>query len=293
MYRSLASGQRVGHGVGGTEHTLLDGGAGMRSTQEHPATSIEILGHVEYPWKISVNKAKGHPGVTIGKVISFVSDGRLQGMGQGVYAGAGGNHLRLGQGQLRIQDGERRQGLLVPARHLAMRLVLRDKGEGLAFTAGTRGGGQGDERQHFPTSPSYAPVIRHPSTVCKDEITALGGIHGTSSAKSYDVVDHSLSGYPDAILDAGLGRVLDGLIISSYPNPLLFQAFGYPPWMADCRQARIGNQQGMLSELAGMLTDGSARACTENDLLQGLLTFGEEAVTGPGRGRGLHDWKGG
>ena len=292
MYRSLASGQRVSHGVGGAEHALLDGGAGMGSAQEHSATGIKVVGHVEYPWKISVNEAKGHPGMTIGKVVPFLGNGRLQGMGQGVYPGAGGNHLRLGQGQLRIQDGEGRQGLLVAARHLAMRLVLRDKGEGLAFAARARRGGQGDEWQHFPTGLSDAPVIRHPSSIGKDEITALGGIHGTSSAKSYDVVDSSLFGYPDAILDAGLSRVLDGLVISSYPNPLPFQAFGYPPGMAGFGQPLIGNQQGMLSELAGMLADKSARACPEHDLLQGLLIFGEEAVAGPDRGRSLHGWKG-
>ena len=120
---------------------------------------------------------------------ALARDRRLQRVRQRIDSRAGGHARRLRDGQQRIENGDARGRLRIEARHLLMRLLIRDQRGALALAAGARGRRDGDEREHRLRRLAHAPVVLHLAAIGEEKVAPLRGIHGGAAAEADEQID--------------------------------------------------------------------------------------------------------
>ncbi len=70
-----------------------------------------------------------------------------------------------------------------------MSFRMRDDGKRLCFASRSRGGRDGNQREHWFGSFTDSPVILHLSAVGEEEVDALGTIHTASPTQADDQID--------------------------------------------------------------------------------------------------------
>ena len=112
-----------------------------------------------------------------------VQNDRLQGMGQGIDS-IKAVTLWLGESEFQVEHGETWQGFSVSAGHFAMRSVIGNQREGLAFASRSCSCGNGNQWQHRMLRLTNTPGNRHTAPIGENEIASLGRIHGASATKA-------------------------------------------------------------------------------------------------------------
>jgi hypothetical protein len=89
-----AGGERIGGGVGGSEHAVFDGGTGEGGAEQHAAAGFEIRGTVEDGTDGGGDEAEGSGRICGGDRVALGADGGLERVREGVEGGEGGDRLR-------------------------------------------------------------------------------------------------------------------------------------------------------------------------------------------------------
>ena len=164
-------------------------------------------------------------------------------MEEGVEALVGGELGGHGQHQIRVHDGQNREGVLVAAAHLLVGLVVGDDGPGVQLGAGAGGGGNGHDGQGLVFHPLAAAgaavdVVPVVALVGGHHGDGLGRVNAAAAAQAQDKITAVLPGagravhhvgndgvgqdlVKNGVLHAGLGQlVLDGVQVAVGPGGL-------------------------------------------------------------------------
>src|SRR6185437_6456423 len=103
-----------------------------------------------------------------------------------VNASVGGDQQRLRNRERGIQNGDTGGGLGIEARHFLVRLLVGNERGGLAFTAGSGGRRNRDQRQHRLGRPADSPKILDAPAVRQEKIAAFRRVHAAAPAQTHN-----------------------------------------------------------------------------------------------------------
>ena len=174
-------------------------------------------------------------------------------MGDGIDAGGGGHTSGNAADQLRIENGSGEANLLVAARHLAMRRLLRDEGVALGLASRSCGGRNPDRGQHRLLCFSVAPVVLHAAAVRQQKVDSLGAVHGAAAAEPDDELYLiTLPRTRDALADMRRRRVLLHPGEHGVRNRCPLQRLQRPVDYAGLLDPGVGDHEyGAVTQLAG------------------------------------------
>ena len=180
--------QRVGAGVAGPQHGMLDGQPGKIGPQQHGSSGVEIPRGSQHSLVVPLEQSPGFPGKALGDGVALGGDEALHRVGNGIESCRGRHLSRLGKRQRRIQQDHPKRSLGIPASHLLMGIRVGNERVALSLAPGAGRGGNADHGQHIPGGLAVSPVVLHAAAVGQQKVDALGAIQGTASPQSDDGV---------------------------------------------------------------------------------------------------------
>lgn len=270
-------GERIRAGVGGAEHGVLDGDAGVGGTEEHLSTRGDVFGIGHDAGEAVVAEAEGFTGKDGGPGVTLVGHGGFQGVREGIHTGADSDAVRLRDGEFGIEDGDLGGGFHIATGHLDVGFRIGDQGVALALAARAGRGRDGDHRQHGFRRLVRAPVVLHATAVGEDEITPLRRIHAAAAAEADDEVGLELASDGDTAVHILRAGIFPHIAIHPDLDPGLDEKAGGTGDVACAQDARItDDQRPFATEFLGQAAHLGERAIAKDESGAGLMVKGGE-----------------
>ena len=247
--RVIDGAQRMGHGVRDAQTDVGIGHGGHILGQRHALPAFGIIGNGLA--QVRADVLDGFQIQAVGQLPGRGGGIALNGVGQGVHPGGGGEPLGHGGHHIGIHDGHVGNIVRVHADELPLLLHISDHVVDRGLGAGAAGGGHGDGEN--------SAVLRGRDTlegadigelrVVDHDADSLAGIHGGTAADG----DHEIrAGFligPDAVLDVFNGGIGLDIGIQGIGDPGLIQQIGHLFGDAELDQIRIGGDEGLFEAM--------------------------------------------
>ena len=261
--------QGVGHGVSDAQAHIGEGHAGDELAQGHAFAALVLVVHGA-PQALG-DEPDGLQVQAVGQSPGGLGGVALNGVGQGIHAGGGGEALGHGGHHVGVHDGDVGDVVGVHADELALALHVGDDVVDGGLGGGAGGGGHGDGEHGAVLGGGHALQGADVGElgVVDDDADGLAGVHGGAAADGDHVVGTRLLVGLHAGLDVLNGGVGLDVGVDLIGHTGLVQQVGDLLGDVELDQVGVGGDEGLLVALGGHQT---------GDLLDGALSVIRDSV---------------
>jgi len=188
-------------------------------------------------------EAHGFQRLRIAVEAGLAADIGLDGVGQRVDAGVGGDPRRQREGQLVVDERGDGHEAEARAEHFLVAGLVGDDGETRRLRAGAGGGGDGDQRQAGFADIAREAVVAHLAAELAEDTYGLGRIDRAAAAEGDDGIEIALADHFDAGANGGSRRLGQGIGEALAGDAGLFQLTGDARDIAELDHHAVGDDQ--------------------------------------------------